>query len=97
MIDVLTNIANRRFFDNQLGIGWKMVVREKTTFAILMIDIDRFKDYYDTYDHQQGGFLLPVPIKRSKRRKIQVETRCAPSEDHTIESERDTKPLRSSR
>jgi diguanylate cyclase (GGDEF)-like protein len=58
MIDQLTNIANRRSFDNRLGVEWYRAVREKTPISMLMIDVDKFKTYNDTYGHQQGDVVL---------------------------------------
>lgn len=57
-IDVLTNIPNRRFFDTQINMEWERAIRDKKSISILMIDIDRFKDYNDTYGHPQGDVLL---------------------------------------
>ncbi|MDR0784322.1 MAG: diguanylate cyclase [Treponema sp.] len=58
MIDPLTNIANRRSFDERIRIEWKLSQREGGNIAFLMIDIDKFKDYNDTYGHPQGDTLL---------------------------------------
>jgi len=58
MIDQLTNIPNRRSFDSRLSLEWKRARREKTPISLLMIDVDRFKAYNDTYGHQQGDAVL---------------------------------------
>ena len=58
MIDQLTGIANRRSFDNRLNMEWRRAIREKTAISLLMIDVDKFKKYNDTYGHQQGDVLL---------------------------------------
>ena len=57
-VDGLTNIANRRSFDQQMGMEWDRSVRNKTPISFMMIDIDRFKNYNDTYGHPQGDTLL---------------------------------------
>jgi len=57
-IDQLTKLANRRFFDERIRLDWIMAIREKTPLSILMIDVDKFKDYNDTYGHQQGDVAL---------------------------------------
>lgn len=57
-VDALTNIANRRFFDSQLLEEWNRAVRDSRSLAIIMIDIDHFKNYNDTYGHPQGDALL---------------------------------------
>lgn len=58
MIDGLTNISNRRCFDMFLDRAWKMSMREKLPLALIMIDIDRFKLYNDTYGHLAGDECL---------------------------------------
>jgi len=58
LIDQLTNIANRRSFDDRLYMEWKQAIREHTTISILLIDVDNFKNLNDTYGHQQGDVVL---------------------------------------
>ena len=58
MIDQLTNIPNRRCFDNHLDVEWKQAVREQLPISLLMIDLDRFKNLNDTYGHLQGDIVL---------------------------------------
>ena len=58
LIDSLTKIANRRGFENRLNVEWNRSVREKTPISIMLIDIDKFKNYNDTYGHQQGDAAL---------------------------------------
>jgi len=58
LIDPLTKISNRRGFENRLTVEWNRAVREKTPISILMTDIDKFKNYNDTYGHQQGDAAL---------------------------------------
>lgn len=57
-VDALTDIANRRYFDSQLVIEWDRAARNNKHLGILMIDIDNFKNYNDTYGHTQGDILL---------------------------------------
>jgi diguanylate cyclase (GGDEF)-like protein len=57
-IDALTNIANRRSLDNQIAVEWRRALREKQPVGFIMIDIDHFKKYNDTYGHPQGDTLL---------------------------------------
>jgi diguanylate cyclase (GGDEF)-like protein/PAS domain S-box-containing protein len=56
--DALTGIANRRFFDEYLGKEWKRAQRDQYPFSIVMIDLDFFKAYNDTYGHQKGDSCL---------------------------------------
>ena len=58
MVDGLTGIANRRFFDERLLAEWGHVQRHQRSLAILMIDIDHFKGYNDHYGHQAGDNCL---------------------------------------
>jgi len=60
MIDQLTNLPNRRFFDKHLNIEWKQAIREKTNISLLMLDLDNFKKVNDKYGHQQGDLVLQV-------------------------------------
>lgn len=58
MIDQLTNIPNRRSFDDRLKIEWKHAVRENEPISLMVLDLDRFKAINDTYGHQQGDIVL---------------------------------------
>ena len=49
MMDGLTGISNRRYFDNFMGIIWDINKRENFPLSIIMIDIDHFKYYNDSY------------------------------------------------
>ena len=60
MLDHLTEIPNRRSFTYRMGIEWARAVRDKTPLSVLMIDIDFFKKYNDTYGHVQGDAALQV-------------------------------------
>jgi diguanylate cyclase (GGDEF)-like protein len=60
MKDQLTQIANRRCFDERLQMEWKQAIREQTPISILMMDLDRFKILNDTYGHQQGDIVLQM-------------------------------------
>ena len=58
LIDPLTKISNRRGFENRLSSEWGRASREQISISILMMDIDKFKNYNDTYGHQQGDVVL---------------------------------------
>jgi len=58
MIDGLTQIANRRRFDEALLIEWNRQKRHDEPLSMLMVDIDFFKNYNDTYGHLQGDECL---------------------------------------
>lgn len=56
--DGLLGIANRRYFDDRLATEWRRAIREQQTVSLLMIDVDHFKHYNDTYGHQAGDRCL---------------------------------------
>jgi diguanylate cyclase (GGDEF)-like protein len=57
-IDSLTQIANRRCFNDYLLTLWKHYQREQKTISLILIDIDYFKLYNDVYGHQGGDDCL---------------------------------------
>jgi diguanylate cyclase (GGDEF)-like protein len=63
MIDALTDIPNRRFFDMRIDEEWRRTCRRETYLSILMIDVDKFKIYNDTYGHPQGDLMLKFVAK----------------------------------
>jgi diguanylate cyclase (GGDEF)-like protein len=63
LVDSLTNMPNRRSFDSHFSMEWKRAVREKTPISFLMMDVDHFKNYNDTYGHPQGDVLLKAVAK----------------------------------
>ncbi|MDR1727739.1 MAG: diguanylate cyclase [Acidobacteriota bacterium] len=56
--DLLTSIPNRRRFNEHLAMEWRRAVRERTPISLLMMDVDQFKVYNDTWGHPQGDILL---------------------------------------
>ncbi|NMF58543.1 diguanylate cyclase domain-containing protein [Pseudanabaena yagii] len=57
-LDGLTQIANRRCFDSHLNREWQRHQREQNPLALILIDIDYFKRYNDSYGHQGGDDCL---------------------------------------
>ncbi len=52
--DGLTGLSNRRHFDEYLEMEWRRALREQTQLSLLMIDVDHFKSYNDTFGHVAG-------------------------------------------
>ncbi|MDJ0553851.1 MAG: diguanylate cyclase [Microcoleaceae cyanobacterium MO_207.B10] len=57
-LDSLTNVANRRRFDEYLEREWRRMLREKTPISLILCDVDYFKLYNDTYGHLAGDRCL---------------------------------------
>jgi GGDEF domain-containing protein len=58
LTDAMTGITNRRGFDEQFGQHWQRALRNQTSIALVMIDIDEFKKYNDGYGHAAGDACL---------------------------------------
>jgi len=58
MIDGLTGLYNRRFFDEQLAHEWMRSIRDQNSLSLVMIDIDHFKEFNDSYGHIKGDDCL---------------------------------------
>ncbi|MCL2765618.1 MAG: diguanylate cyclase [Treponema sp.] len=58
MLDALTGLPNRRGFDIRVEAEWGRAFREKKSLGLIMMDLDNFKKYNDTYGHPQGDVLL---------------------------------------
>jgi diguanylate cyclase (GGDEF)-like protein len=56
--DGLTNIANRRGFDERFEREWAQAIRDESVLSILMLDVDYFKEYNDLYGHVAGDNTL---------------------------------------
>ena len=57
-VDSLTGVANRRTLDRHLAEKWGQAQRRQATLAVLLIDIDHFKQYNDEFGHQAGDVCL---------------------------------------
>jgi diguanylate cyclase (GGDEF)-like protein len=56
--DPLTNLYNRRYFNEHLDSEFKFAARHGTALSVLMLDVDHFKKINDTYGHAAGDAVL---------------------------------------
>lgn len=61
--DGLTGVFNRRRGDSYLNDTWARLLREKQPLTVIMLDVDHFKAYNDTYGHQAGDDCLIAVAK----------------------------------
>lgn len=68
--DALTGIPNRADFDRQMNDTWQEMTRKGQPLAVVMIDVDHFKRFNDTFGHQTGdtvlkavGQVLPTAVR----------------------------------
>jgi diguanylate cyclase (GGDEF)-like protein len=76
--DGLTGIQNRRMFDQHIQRVWQQGARARQRIAVLLIDIDWFKDYNDRYGHQAGDECLravAVCLSQCARRPLDFVAR----------------------
>ena len=57
-LDGLTQVPNRRYFDEFLDQEWRRMERQKQFLSLIMFDVDYFKLYNDVYGHQEGDKCL---------------------------------------
>ena len=58
LLDGLTGVANRRKFEQTLPVSWLQCCREQQPLTIILLDIDFFKLFNDTYGHTEGDACL---------------------------------------
>ena len=92
--DGLTGIANRRAFDDFLDEEWRRALRNEYQISIMMIDVDFFKKYNDTYGHLKGDECLKsvaAILKSAARRPGDMAARFGGEEFVAVLSMSDTK------
>lgn len=83
MVDALTQLPNRRRFDERLGLEWERGMRHGHSLAILFADIDHFKIFNDTYGHPKGDDCLRLVAKELEaglKRSVDFIARCGGEE-----------------
>jgi diguanylate cyclase (GGDEF)-like protein len=76
--DPLTNLHNRRAFDERIDLLWQQAARARASIGVLLIDIDYFKNYNDTEGHLSGDVCLTkvaTIIARSAQRPMDMVAR----------------------
>jgi len=75
--DGLTKLYNHRFFQDALRREWARSGRHGTALSLVLLDIDRFKTFNDTYGHQQGDAVLRelARVLRGQVRSLDVVAR----------------------
>jgi diguanylate cyclase (GGDEF)-like protein len=59
-LDGLTGVFNRRYFDQQITTEWSRAARNDTPLSLILLDVDFFKLFNDSYGHQAGDDALRV-------------------------------------
>ncbi len=65
--DELTGLKNRRYFNIRFTEEQKRAHRDRRMLTLLLIDVDRFKQYNDTYGHPQGDQVLKAVADTMRR------------------------------
>ena len=68
-LDGLTQVPNRRRFDEYLQQEWLRMVREQQPLSLILFDVDFFKPYNDHFGHQQGDEAL-ISIAQAASRAV---------------------------
>lgn len=93
LIDPLTGVHNRRYFDQRLGEEINRASRSETPISCLFIDIDHFKTFNDEYGHQIGDRVLQevASIIKSQMRRSDVMARYGGEEFAALLTNTDSK------
>ncbi len=74
--DALTGVSNRLALAQRVGVSLSLAERRGGSFAILFVDLDRFKNINDSYGHQMGDAVLREVAERIQLRLRQEDTLC---------------------
>lgn len=76
VLDGLTGLYNRRYFKELMNLEFSRVKRNSSSFSVLMIDVDNFKNYNDTKGHPAGDELLKKAAQVFKNSLREVDLVC---------------------
>ena len=74
--DVLTGLYNRRYFQDELARDFAAARRHRRDLSVLMVDIDHFKSFNDTYGHHVGDAVL-VAVAQVLQGAVRIADRVA--------------------
>jgi diguanylate cyclase (GGDEF)-like protein len=77
-LDGLTQVGNRRSFDERLGAEWSRARRQQSPLSVVMLDVDFFKRYNDHHGHQAGDdclFRVAAALRDGLRRPTDLLAR----------------------
>lgn len=81
--DLLTQVANRRYFDERYQAEWRRAVREEECMSLVFVDVDDFRGYNAQFGHQMGDQCLSqiaLSIRDALRRPADIVARYGPEE-----------------
>jgi len=73
-LDGLTGVYNHRFFQNTLEQEVSRAIRRESMLSLILVDIDNFKIFNDTYGHQTGDFVLKAFAETLKKHLRNYDT-----------------------
>ena len=83
LLDGLSGVFNRRYFDQQLASEWARSTRSGQSLSLILVDVDHFEAYNTRYGHQAGDDCLrtiALALKEVLRRPADVVARFAGEE-----------------
>lgn len=76
VVDDLTGLYNRRYFDRHLGIMFSKAAEQNRELGVMMIDLDHFKSVNDTHGHDAGDVVLREFAERLRRNIRGADLAC---------------------